>query len=129
MDEEETTTNINPESTVQPPVLYYVRPRPPPSQDCEVEKMITIEPISLRKGRLKYSDGILSDLRHIDPRLGTLIFFAILTGILFFLFMRTYKSAISASLYTASAVSSIAAVFSIFGVDLLGAIGGTFAAF
>lgn len=114
-----------PTDDTPPPAFTYVRPRPHPNQDCEVERMISIEPISLRKGAWRHSDGVLSDLRHVDKKLGTIIFFGVITALLFYLFWRSEKSMPMAAIYTSSSLCIIAITFSLaLGIDLFGAIGG-----
>lgn len=88
--------------------------------------MITIEPTSLRRGGWKHSEGIVSDLRHIDTKLGTLLFFGAITAVLFYLFYRTQRSMMGATIYTSSSVCMLAISFStIFGIDLFGSLGAS----
>lgn len=112
---------VNPEQVA--PQFTYVRPI---NQDknCDIEKMITIEAVSLRKGGWRHNDRILSDLRHLDPKLATVIFFAILSGVIFFIFWRRCKSIPMTSLYTTYTMGIMAVVFSaLLGIDFFTAVG------
>lgn len=109
----------------EPAILIptYVR-HIPQAQNCEPEKMITIESISLRRGGWRNTDGFLNDLRHIDSNLGTLIFYGVVTAVLFYLYWKSTKSMTIASLYTTSSLCVIALSFgAIFGLDFFGALG------
>ncbi len=111
-------------TAAEPEAFTYVR-RKPPSQDCEAEKMITIEPISLRRGGWRHM-GISSTLRHIDPQIGVVIFYAVMTSVIFFLYWRKYKSLLSASIYTTSSITMLGMSFAAaFGIDPLAALGST----
>lgn len=90
---------------------------------CTPEDMITIETVSLRKGGWRNTEGFLSDLRHLDKNLAIVIFFAIITAILFLVFYKVYKSTIAAGLYTTSGVTVIAILFSMIGIDLFSSLG------
>lgn len=88
--------------------------------------MITIEAVSLRKGGWRrHSETILSDLRHLDPKVGTVIFFAVVTAVMFYMYFSRSRTIVSSAISTASSVGILAVVFSLaFGIDLVGAIGG-----
>lgn len=108
------------------PPIHYVR-YIPPSQDCEAEKMVTIEPISLRRGGWRNSGTVLSDLRHVDPKLGIIIFYAVIAALLFFLYWKRFQSLAAASLYTTSSVTMFAvALHAAFGIDFFTAVGAAF---
>ncbi len=112
------------EAPVTMPV--YVR-RVPPSQDCEAEKMITIEPVSLRRGGWRNTDGFLNDLRHMDPKVGVVVFFGILAAVMFYLYWKTYKSLGIATIYTTSSLALLSLSLSAaFGIDFFGAVGAAF---
>lgn len=98
-----------------------------PSQNCEIEKMVTIETVSLRKGGWRNTDGFLNDLRHIDPQAGVLIFYGSLTAVMFYLYWRKLRSLSTSTLYTTSSLAMIALSLSAaFGIDFFGAVGAAF---
>lgn len=110
------------EENVPPAQSSYIRYKPP-SQDCEPEKMVTIEPVYL--GRKHAS--ILSDIRHMDPKIGVVIFYGVITAVTFFLYYRTTKNISTASLYTTSSVAMLALSLSAaFGIDFFSAVGAAF---
>lgn len=116
----------NQDEFVPPPASSssYVR-RKPPSQDCAAEGMITIEPVSLRRGSWRHSDGYLNSLRRLDPQIAVVIFYGVLTAMMFYLYWNKYKSIAMASLYTTSSLVILAvSLATVFGIDFLGAMGG-----
>lgn len=113
------------ELTTDEPVVLptYVR-HVPPRINCEAEKMVKIETVSLRKGGWRNTEGFLNDLRHVDPKIGTLVFYGVITAVLFYLFWKKTKSMSMSSLYTTSALTMIALTFgAIFGIDFFSAVG------
>lgn len=122
-EETEQEVEVQVQSSSEPPPFVYVR-RPCPDDQCSIEKMITIEAVSLRRGGWRHSDGVLADLRHIDPKLGILLFFGVVAAALFFFFWRAYRSMPEAAMYSASGFLMVATTFSLlFGVDFFGAVG------
>lgn len=105
----------------------YARRRTPPAErNCVAEKMVTIEAVSLRRGGWRNTEGFLNDLRHLDPNIGVLIFYGVITAMLFYLFWKTTKSMSIAAMYTTSGLSIIALTFgALFGIDFFAAIGAS----
>jgi cbb3-type cytochrome oxidase subunit 3 len=101
----------------------YVR-RIPPSQNCQAEEMITIEPISLRRGGWRKTEGALNNIRHMDPKFGTVVFFGVVTAVMFFLYWKKYNSITASALYTTSSLTLLAVALSAsLGIDFLSAVG------
>lgn len=104
------------------PQSTYIRYKPP-AQDCEPEKMVTIEPVYL--GRKHAS--VLSNIRHMDPKIGVVVFYGVVTAVTFFLYWRACKNISMASLYTTSSVAMLALSLSAaFGIDFFSAVGAAF---
>lgn len=114
---------ITDDMSLQERVSSYIR-RKPPSQDCTAEQMITIETVSLRKGGWRNTEGFLNDLRHMDPNVGVMIFFGAMTAIIFFMYLKKYRSILMSSVYTTSSVALLAlALSATLGIDFFGALG------